>query len=257
MERRHFLKLFSAAAPVSTAAALEFEHNRKSALLPGSKNIANPAEAARMRALMQDFVSYPDPAIRGLVDRRAHADYDLMLIPAGETVPEWWPFFSEPLGAARRGRCNWCGHDGSVPLFRSKTMLDTNMHLANSFPPPQARYHERVLFIFSPEMDEADRNDLATRFSWEYRMADRVMASAPLILNRVMGDIGDLVSLVTGKRKPVPIEAPYCAEFRKPVYIPSLAHFSLDLRATEGSGFVARKQIALYAFLDGVGDFGI
>jgi hypothetical protein len=249
LERRHFLKLFPAAAPLSTAAALELKHNRAPAMC---RNIANPAEAERMRAKMKDFVSSYDCA--GM-ERRAHADYDLMLIPAGEMVPDFWSFFSEPIGSALRGVCPACGMR-SIHQFVCKPMNYTNMYRANSFSPPETRHHERVLFIFSPDMDEADRNDLASGFFWEYRLADRVMARAPLLLARVMGDIADLVSLSTGQRKPVPIEAPYCAEFRKPVYIQPPEHFSLilrsDLATQSGNGvFVARKTIALYAFLDG------
>lgn len=239
MERRHFLQLFSL-APASIAVS--------EALAERINLVDMKAELAQAKDTMAGIIASPlDPR----TERRAHACYDLMQIPEGVLVPDMWSFFSVPVGMPRPGVCTNCGM-GTLNRFDCKTMLDTNQLRANSFPPPTAQYFDAAVFVFNPRTNEADRADLVENFYFELHLDSKVVARGPLSRARVVGDLEDLVSLDTGRRKAVALDAPYSIPFQKPIYVAPLQHFALYLH---GHSFVARETIELYAFLDGVGEF--
>lgn len=246
MERRHFLQFFALSGPAVVAA--DSVHRAG-----GEVNIADAVQAAR--AFIEPLNRY--------VDRQAHGLYDLLQIPKGETVPKVWSFFSVPVGAPRPGVCQHCGM-GHLSRYDCKTILDTNNLRANSFPPPESGDIDRICFLFSPAMDERDRNLLATRFYFEFQVGSRVVARAPLARARAVGDIRHLVSLppadalpssVYGRRIAAsPLDAPFSLGLIKPVHIAPLQHFAFELH---GEAFEAHDTIELYAFLDGTHDFAV
>lgn len=239
MERRHFLQLFSL-APASVAAA--------EALAPRVNLVESPVELEHAKRTMLDVIGAP---VLERTERRAHASYDLMVIPEGELVPDMWSFFSVPVGAPRPGVCSHCGM-GKMNRFECKTLLDTNQLRANSFPPPEDHTFDAVVFVFNPRANEEDRTDMVENFYFELHLGSRIVARGPLARARVVGKLEDLVFLNTGHRKAVPLDAPYSIPFAKPIYVAPLQHFALYLH---GHSFVTRSTLELYAFLDGVGDF--
>lgn len=243
MDRRHFLQLFSL-APASVAAAES---------LTAPLNLAEtPAELEANKRIMADVIGMPKP---GEMLRKAHADYDLMQIPEGVLVPDSWWFFTQPIGSPRQGVCTNCGM-GRFNRYEGRTVLDTSQLRANSFPPPQTRCWDSLVFVFSPRMDEEDRLDLVSNFWFQLRLDDRVYAQGPLARCRVVGILDDLVEVDTLRhteaRKAVALDAPFSIPFIKPLYLAPLQHFSLTLH---GHSFVSRKTIEVYAFLDGIADF--
>jgi hypothetical protein len=246
MERRHFLQL---AAPAVVAAES----------LTTDVNLAKTAEEVEHTKTLMDQIIVAGRT--DVLDRRAHANYDLMSIPEGELVPDAWNFFIEPVGAPVRGLCQWCNRTDegqgkqssySVPGFTSRSFLHTNQLRANSFPPPESRTIDAVVFLFGPKMHPEDRADIATNFWFELLLNDRVVVRGPLARARVYGSIEDLVSIDTGRRKPVALDAPFSLPLIKPIHIAPMQYFALRLH---GHSFVARERIELYAFLDGIADF--
>ena len=239
MERRNFLQLFSL-APASVAAA---ETLVQPVNLPPK---LDPPRRTNPRAC----ASIPPRHYSTVIP---HADYDLMKIPEGELVPDSWWFFTVPIGAPSQGVCAHCGM-GTYNRFQGKTVLETSQFRANSFPPPQTRAWDTLVFLFSPRMDEDDRIDLVMNFYFELRLADRIYARGPLARCPVIGDLADLVAVEDSRpvRKKVALDAPFAIPFAQPIYVPPLQHFSLTLN---GHSFVARKPIEVYAFLDGLAEF--
>lgn len=253
MDRRHFLQLFSL-APASVAAAES---------LTERVNLAEtPEQIENSKRIMADVIGMPRPGDYTI--RKAHADYDLMHIPEGTLVPDSWWFFTQPIGSPTMGRCHWCHRiaadearpELSVPQYTSRTVLHTSQLRANSFPPPQTRCWDSLVFVFSPRMDEEDRLDLVSNFWFQLRLDDRIYAQGPLARCRVVGILDDLVEVDTLRhteaRKAVALDAPFSIPFIKPLYLAPLQHFSLTLH---GHSFVSRKTIEVYAFLDGIADF--
>ena len=257
MERRHFLQLFSL-APASVAAAETLVQPVNLPAGPGEIQLDPPRRTNPRASNPRACASIPprEPTYSTVLP---NADYDLMHIPEGELVPDSWYFFTLPIGAPRQGVCSHCGM-GTYNRFQGKTALETSQHRANSFPPPQTRSWDTLVFLFSPRMDEDDRLDLVMNFYFELRLADRIYARGPLARCPVMGELGDLVEVdgvdVLGNRRPVrkavPLDAPFAIPFSQSIYLPPLQHFSLTLH---GHSFVARKPIEVYAFLDGLAEF--
>ena len=246
MERRNFLQLFSL-APASVAAA---ETLVKPVNLPDFPDFPPPGMPDPRRTNPLACASIPPRSYSTVLP---NADYDLMHIPEGELVPDSWYFFTVPIGAPRQGVCSHCGM-GTYNRFQGKTALETSQHRANSFPPPQTRSWDTLVFLFSPRMDEDDRLDLCMNFYFELRLDDRIYARGPLARCPVIGKLDDLVEVVDHRpvRKKVALDAPFAIPFAQPLYLAPLQHFSLMLH---GHSFVARKPIEVYAFLDGLAEF--
>lgn len=240
MDRRNFLQLFSL-APASVAA---------------SESLVEPVNLRRVNDRRVDAAIPAKIPSRLYSTVLPHADYDLMQIPEGELVPDSWSFFTQPIGSPTMGTCQWCERSRAVPLYSHRTVLHTSQLRANSFPPPQTRSWDKLVFLFSPRMDEDDRLDLVMNFWFQLRLDDRIYAQGPVVRCPVVGTLDDLVAVeVTGGRpvrKLVPLDAPFAIPFAQPLYVAPLQHFSLTLH---GHSFVARKTIEVYAFLDGLAEY--
>lgn len=243
MNRRELLTSFAAAGGLSVIA---------------ENVLAEPTEqdlkSTRETIQASGFAGMSAP---GYLDVRSHADYDLMHIPAGREVPERWYFFIDPIGAPVKGECPHC--NGSAYELSAKSPLMTNMYRACSFPPPESRVIERLVFLFSPLMDVEDRNNFVSRSYWEFRLADKVVGRAPLAWTPTEGELTDLFEFDgqfpkrIGRNDHV-LSPRECVHLAKPVMIHSLQHFMLTI---ETKPFIAKKDIDLYALLDGQGAFGV
>jgi hypothetical protein len=236
MERRSFLN-FALFAPAAVSDAAEL------------LNVIPVDDQPAINAAKQAVLS--DPLVRmqhNYVDIRDHALYDVLRVPKGEAVPEYFPFFSSPIGYNTPG------------TWRFKSYADTNSQRANSLPPPSRMIVERIVFLFSPVMAESDRQKLTSDFYWEFKLFDRVVARAPLAACPLIGEVAELflpapaIARTSPRRAAVQLPAPYSIHLRKPVVLESLQHFSFDLY---GQAFTSAGDINLFVLLDGVCAFGI
>jgi len=188
----------------------------------------------------------------------SHADYDLLHVPAGHTVPERAYMFSQPIGSLLPGSCPNCGSDRMVTRAY-KTLLDTNMYRGNQFPAPEARAIQRIVFLFSPTMDEVDRNRMISKSVWEFRLSDKVVGRAPLAWSPIEGQLVDLIEFDGDMPKRIgrndrKLSPGQYVHLQRPVEIMSQQHFSVEI-TTEP--FTARGDIDMYVLLDGLGAFGV
>lgn len=236
MDRRSFLN-FALFAPALAASADGVELLN---IIPADDQAA--IDAAKKAVL-------DDPMVRvrhDYMDVRDHALYDVLRVPAGAGVPEWFPYFASPVGFNLPGSWDF------------KTYADTNTMRGNSLPPPNRFIVERIVFLFSPVMDESDRQKLTAGFWWELMLSDKVVARAPLAACPLVGEVGGLVwpasATIAPRRNTVQLPAPYSIHLRKPVILESLQHFAMNLRGPE---FTAAGDINLFAMLDGVMAFSV
>jgi hypothetical protein len=244
--RRFFLKSFSlGAAALATADGLI-------AKAGGDLNVkpVRDAEIDAARARLKNHFAI-EPAISSYVEVRDHALYDVLRVPAGLQVPKYFPFVSAPVGYNQPGTWSF------------KTFADTNVVRANQLPPPCEMYVERILFLLSDRMHPDDRDQLAMSYWWEFMLADKVVARAPLARCPVTGDLASIIDFkregefnnpVARRRADVVIDSPYCMHLTRPIHIACMQQFAFNLYGRE---FATRGDVEMFALLDGVGVFGI
>jgi hypothetical protein len=255
VERRQFLKMLPAAG--ATPAVLA------AASLTNAPGQITEAEVERIRA-EHDKAPIKTPYVPNMIDRHAHALYDVLRVGAGVRLPKMYHFFSDAIGQPRfdkygrltDGVCLQCGGGISpcAEAWHCTTKSDTNMHKANELPAPQALLLERILFILGPDTDPIDAEKLSTGYYFDFRVADKSFSSAPLVRCAVSGEFAALVD-EKGSRNLVKIGRELSVHLKEPMFIPPQCRFTLNIYGPEP--FVARKDINLFALLDGVGDFPV
>ena len=234
MERRRILQL---AAGLPALAAVDAAGGEQGL-------VAEPADSDLQR--LRDASPFHQAALPGVLDVRDHVLYDRVRVPAGEWMPKWHPMFSSPVGYNRPGSWDF------------KTLLDTNMHTAGHLNPPMEFSIERIVFLFNPGMAEADRNALCSNFYFEFQLDQKILVRGPLVRGAAEGvprtyldNFGrTAVPKRTGKR----LGEELAVVLRKPIHLPSLAYWALNLH---GEPFQAAADMEFYAMFDGLGVFAV
>lgn len=257
-DRRTFLKLSlpSAAAAAALTAAPENVFEAAS---------ADDVERARATEANRGIIRAELP---GYLERRADALYDRVRVPAGgvrrrcysdgrlldpdeiPAFPVHLPLFVDAIGQHPPGSWGF------------KSILETNMVRGNCLPPTESHLVERILFLFLPSNDQDDIAELVSKYWFEFRLDDKIVARATLALCPVVGEFEDLISVNDRSARPFrrAVSLPYCFQVRKPIYIAPLQHFSFGLY-TNGTDdavpFVPRRDMDFYVFLDGTREFSV
>ena len=238
-----------------------------SALAIVSENaIAEPSqvdiEKVRQSLDSSPFAGQTDPRY---VKRLSHADYDLLHVAAGQPVPSQSFLFSNPMGTMLPGACPDCGSHRYTSTTH-KTILMTNMHRGNQFPPPQSRVVERIVFLFLPSVLKEDRDHFIAKSYWEFTLDDKIVGRAPLAWSPVEGELVDLIDF-DGKfpkqfgRNERQLSPGQYVHLEKPVYIAPQQQFSLvivtEQSEHEADLWCAKGDIDMYVLLDGSGEFSV
>jgi hypothetical protein len=192
------------------------------------------------------------PLIRTTHERclQDHMVYCRWKLPAVARVPSVHYFFSDPLG-------------------RDRSLSDTNMFMAGYLPLPTEQLVQRILFLFSPQMLDADRDLLMSRYSYRLEVGNKIKHQGPLVRFPLVGDLGSVVNQnkFRGNRQssegwPVwpAIGPPFCVELQELVLIPAGMYFtvflsgeSFDLASVQEGG----TGLDLICGLDGMGCFAV
>ena len=168
--------------------------------------------------------------ISSMVDRRSDCWYDVIRLKKGDKVPRVIRMFSEPCGPA-------------------KGVLDTNMLLPNSFPPPYGMLTRRIFFVFAPS-SAVSRFVSSTRA--RFFVLEKSFHSAPLC---ELAIVGNSVKAATEAAAGDFLDLQYVAErygFSVEVYIPPLLTFGFELLTD--TSYVLVDDIEMYAFIEGTID---
>lgn len=248
MTRNEFLKWlgFGGGAAVVTGiasgkterAAHYLDSKYANRAIPSDPEPANPPEPETPLYT----APYP-PMANQWLDRGPGALYDRLTLKAGQSLPGYpYSFFNYPVGSV--------GPDGKV-----RTYLDTNIQWANCLPAPNAAVVERVLFVFQPGCNQAERDRFISQTYFEFKIAEKTRRRAPLVLGAVEADAAQMVVEAQGKLVDMKHVGQNLSVRVGPCYIPSLVPF--DLRLYSNPFYTPKHDLDMYVFLDGTEDRGV
>jgi hypothetical protein len=239
-DRRNILRLFAGVGALgvagNVAASVNVAHKP-----PAPSRLVDFLGPRRPR-----FMPEMDPA---WLEIRDHMLYDRIVFPAGTPIPNYLPFYVEPIGCCKPG------------TFHFKTYLDTNNMRGCQLPPPMVMLVKQVVVFCNPDAAPADLARFFKGFYFEFRLDDKVYARAPLLRRPVLGSLDQMVSIEDvprhnrTSRRPVSLARDIVTELEEAIFIAPMQQFTFTLHGPL-SGYSDRldpvaKELIVSVGLDG------